>query len=186
MTAAERAYLDSLVRKEQGRLLNFIRKRVDDEQDARDILQDVLLSLTTGFDDIREVGRVTSWLFAVTRNRITDYFRKHKPERLSDKRVRNGDGEESLMLEDILPSLTHSPEDEYMRGVIWETIEQVLEDLPEAQRDVFILNEFEDMSFKEISGLTGEGINTLLSRKRYAVKYLRENLAELYNQIKNG
>ena len=88
------------------------------------------------------------------------------------------------MLEDILPALTRSPEDEYMRGVIWETIEASLEQMPEAQREVFVLNEFEDMSFKEIAALTGEGINTLLSRKRYAVTYLRERLKELYKQIK--
>ncbi len=95
------------------------------------------------------------------------------------------DGEdEPLMLEDILPSLTRSPEDEIMRGVIWEAIEACLERLPEAQREVFVMSEFEDMSFKEISELTGEGINTLLSRKRYAVTYLREQLRELYNQTK--
>ena len=89
-----------------------------------------------------------------------------------------------MKLEDILPSLSHSPEDEYMRGVIWETIEACLEHLPEAQREVFVMNEFEDLSFKEISKLTGEGINTLLSRKRYAVTYLREQLQDLYTQMK--
>jgi len=95
------------------------------------------------------------------------------------------DGEDGpLMLEDILPSLTRSPEDEFMRGVIWETIEACLERLPKAQREVFVMSEFEDMSFKEISELTGDGINTLLSRKRYAVTYLREQLRELYNQTK--
>jgi RNA polymerase sigma factor (sigma-70 family) len=97
--------------------------------------------------------------------------------------VQQGGEEGPLMLEDILPSLTRSPEDEYMRGVIWEAIEASLEELPEAQREVFIMNEFEDMSFKEISEITGEGINTLLSRKRYAVTYLREQLRELYTQI---
>jgi RNA polymerase sigma factor (sigma-70 family) len=89
------------------------------------------------------------------------------------------------MLEDILPALTRSPEDEYMRSVIWETITDCLERLPEAQREVFIMNEFEEMSFREISELTGEGINTLLSRKRYAVTYLREQLKDLYEQIRN-
>jgi RNA polymerase sigma factor (sigma-70 family) len=89
------------------------------------------------------------------------------------------------MLEEILPALTRSPEDEYMRGVIWEAIEEALDRLPEEQRDVFILNEFEDLSFKEISEITGAGINTLLSRKRYAVIYLREQLKPLYEQIKN-
>ena len=186
MTATEKSYLNELVKEEQGRLFNFIRSRVGDEEDSRDILQDVLYQLTTGFDDIRSLNTVTSWLFTVARNRITDYFRKSKPERLSDKRVIGRDvGDDPLMMEDILPSLTRNPEDEYMRGVIWETIEDCLDRLPEAQRDVFIMNEFEDMSFKEISELTGEGINTLLSRKRYAVTYLREQLKDLYEQIKN-
>ena len=138
MTAAERTYLGELVEEEQGRLLNFIRNRVGDEEDSRDILQDVLLQLTIGFDDIRSLNAVTSWLFSVARNRITDYFRKSKPERLSDRKVVSRDADEPLMLEDILPSLTRSPEDEYMRGVIWETIEACLDRLPEAQRDVLL------------------------------------------------
>lgn len=185
MTAADRIYMDELVRKEQGRLLGFIRKRVGDEEDARDIMQDVFYQLSTGFDDIRSVTSITSWLFTVARNRITDYRRKSRPELLADRIVLGYDPEEGpLMLEDILPSLTRNPEDEYMRGVIWETIEGCLERLPEAQRDVFIMNEFDEMSFKEISAVTGEGINTLLSRKRYAVTYLREQLKDLYKQIK--
>jgi len=180
MTAAEKIKIEELVKEEQGRLLGFIRKRVAHEEDARDIAQDVYYQLTVGFDDIRSVASLTSWLFTVARNRITDYFRKSRPELFSD--IDREDG--PLMLEDILPSLTRSPEDEFMRGVIWETIEACLERLPEAQREVFVMSEFEDMSFKEISELTGDGINTLLSRKRYAVTYLREQLRELYNQIK--
>ena len=180
MTAAEKIKIEELVKEEQGRLLGFIRKRVAHEEDARDIAQDVYYQLTVGFDDIRSVASLTSWLFTVARNRITDYFRKSRPVLLSDI-----DGEDGpLMLEDILPSLTRSPEDEFMRGVIWETIEACLERLPAAQREVFVMSEFEDMSFKEISERTGDGINTLLSRKRYAVTYLREQLRELYNQTK--
>ncbi len=186
MTAAERTTLNDLVKEEQGRLLNFIRSRVGDEDDSRDILQDVLLQLTNGFDDIRSLNAATSWLFTAARNRITDFYRKKKPERLSSKRFTGLDaGEEPLMLEDILPALTRSPEDEMMRAIIWDAIEESLGRLPETQRDVFIMNEFEDMSFKEISEITGEGINTLLSRKRYAVTYLREQLKDLYEQIKN-
>ena len=185
MTAAEKKHIEKLVHEEEGRLLGFIRKRVDDEEDVRDIAQDVYYQLTVGFNDIRQVTSLTSWLFSVARNRITDFYRKKKPERLSDKVVARQGGEEGpLMLEDILPALTRSPEDEHMRGVIWEAIEACLERLPEAQREVFIMNEFEEMSFKEISAITGEGINTLLSRKRYAVTYLREQLRELYTQIK--
>jgi RNA polymerase sigma factor (sigma-70 family) len=185
MTAEDKIRIEKLIEEEQGRLLGFIRRRVDDEEDARDIAQDVYFQLTAGFNDIRSVTSLTSWLFTVARNRITDYFRKSRPESFSSKAVQGADADGSpLMLEDILPALTRSPEDEYMRGVIWEAIEAGLERLPEAQREVFVLNEFEDMSFKKISELTGEGINTLLSRKRYAVTFLREQLRELYTQIK--
>lgn len=142
---------------------------------------------TVGFNDIRSLTSITSWLFSVARNRITDHYRKKKPDRLSDMGIARQDGEEGpLMLEDILPSLDRSPEDEYMREVIWHTIESCLDRLPEAQRQVFVLNEFEDLSFKEISERSGEGISTLLSRKRYAVTYLREQLRELYNEVKTG
>jgi len=184
MTAEDKIQIEKLVNEEQGRLLGFIRKRVHLEEDVQDIAQDVYYQLTSGFDDIRSVASLTSWLFTVARNRITDHYRKKRTERLSDRVVTGGESDEApLMMEDILPALTRSPEDEYMRGVIWETIEACLDRLPEAQREVFVMNEFEDMSFKEISEITGEGINTLLSRKRYAVKYLREQLRELYNQI---
>jgi RNA polymerase sigma factor (sigma-70 family) len=183
MTAAEHTYVEELIREEQGRLLGFIRKRVDDEDDALDILQDVYYQLTSGFNDIRRARSATAWLFAVARNRITDFYRKKKPERFSGKRILPHGNEDPLMMEEILPALTRSPEDEYMRGVIWEQIEKSLDKLPVAQRDVFIMNEFEDMSFKEIASVTGEGINTLLSRKRYAVTFLREQLRELYRQI---
>jgi len=184
MTAADKIAIDKLVREEEGRLLGFIRKRVDGEEDVRDIAQDVYYQLTVGFNDIRSVTSLTSWLFSVARNKITDHFRKKRPERLSDRMVKGKDDDGApLMLEDILPSLSRSPEDEYMRGVIWETIEACLKRLPEPQREVFVMNEFEEMSFKEISAITGEGINTLLSRKRYAVTYLREQLRELYTQI---
>ncbi|MFH0759833.1 MAG: sigma-70 family RNA polymerase sigma factor [Bacteroidota bacterium] len=184
MTAADRIYMDDLVKREQGRLLGFIRSRVRSEEDARDILQDVYYQMTVGFNDIRSLASVTSWLFSVARNKITDHLKKKKPERLSGMMVRTGDDDGApLLLEDILPSLTHSAEDEYMRGVIWETIGACLDRLPEEQRDVFVMNEFEEMSFKEISALTGVGINTLLSRKRYAVTYLREQLRELYTQM---
>lgn len=185
MTASEQAYIDDLVRKEQGRLLGFIRNRVGDEEDARDIMQDVFYQLTAGFDDIRSVSSLTSWLFTAARNRISDYFRKKKPEPFSRRSAAGADPDEGpLMLEEILPALTRDPEDEYTRGLIWETIEACLDRLPGAQREVFIMNEFEDMSFKEISEVTGEGVPTLLSRKRYAVKTLREQLKWLYEQLK--
>lgn len=183
MTAAEQIHLEKLVKSEHGRLLGFIRRRVSDEDDALDILQDVYFQLTTGFNDIREATSVTAWLFSVARNRITDFYRKKRPERFSNQQVPQPGEEGPLMLEEILPGLTRSPEDEYMRGVIWERIEESLDRLPEKQRDVFIMNEFEDMSFKEIASVTDEGVNTLVSRKRYAIIYLREHLRDLYLQI---
>lgn len=185
MTTEDKIRIEKLVEKEQGRLLGFIRKRIKHEEDARDIAQDVYYQLTAGFDDIRSVASLTSWLFTVARNRISDYFRKRKAELFSDQVLSAADEQGApLMLEDILPALTRSPEDDFVRREIWETIEESLDHLPEAQREVFVLNEFEDKSFKEISELTGEGINTLLSRKRYAVTYLRRQLHELYTQMK--
>lgn len=184
MTAEESRYISEVTTREQGRLLGFIRQQVRTEEDAEDILQDVLYQFLRGFEDIRSTERITSWLFTVTRNRITDYYRKKKPEPFSDKQVvsREEDGA-PLMLEDILPALTRDPEDEMMRDMIWEEIDSALDEMPEEQRNVFIWNEFEDRSFKEISAATGEGINTLLSRKRYAILFLRKKLKELYNQL---
>jgi RNA polymerase sigma factor (sigma-70 family) len=187
MTAAEKAQISEIVKTEQKRVLGFIRRRIGDESDAMDIMQDVFYQLTVGFNDIRSVEKITSWLLTVARNRITDYFRKKKPVSLSKLKmnVATDSEEQPLMLEEILPALTRDPEDEYMRNVIWHAIEDSLEELPEEQREVFILNEFEDMNFNEISVQTGVGVNTLLSRKRYAVLFLREKLKELYNQLKN-
>ncbi len=185
MTAAEIRYVNEIAGRERSRLLNFIRKRVRDRGDAEDILQDVLYQFLVGFEDIRSTERVTSWLFTVARNRVTDYFRKSKPETFSSREIRNREeqDESPLMLEDIVPALGRDPEDEYMREVIWEAIDKALGELPEEQRDVFVMNEFDDLSFKEISDITGIGINTLLSRKRYAVSFLRKNLKEIYNQL---
>jgi RNA polymerase sigma factor (sigma-70 family) len=184
MSAAENSYIAEVASREQGRLLNFIRQKIRSEEDARDILQDVLYQLTRGFDDIRSTERITSWLFTVARNRITDYYRKRKLE-YPDPSLTAGKDEnlEALMLIDILPALSRDPEDEMMREVIWSAVEQALNEMPEDQRDVFVWNEFEDRSFREISGMTGVGINTLLSRKRYAILFLRKKLKELYNQL---
>ncbi len=184
MTAEESRYIEDVTNQEQGRLLNYIRQRVRNREDAEDILQEVLYQFLRGFSDIRSTERTTSWLFTVARNKITDYFRKKKPEPLSDRQVmsREEDGA-PLMLEDILPALTRDPEDEMMREWIWNAIDRALDEMPGDQRDVFIWNEFEDKSFREISGMTGEGINTLLSRKRYAILFLRVKLRELYNQL---
>ena len=184
MTAEESRYIEQVTNQEKGRLLNYIRQHVRNREDAEDILQEVLYQFLKGFSDIRSTERITSWLFTVTRNKITDYFRKKKPVPLSDSQVMgNDDDGTALMLEDILPALTRDPEDEMMREWIWNAIEQALDEMPGEQRDVFIWNEFEDRSFREIAEMTGEGINTLLSRKRYAILFLRSKLKELYNQL---
>ncbi len=184
MTAAESRYIGEVASQEQGKLLNFIRRKIGSEEDARDILQDVLYQFIRGFADIRSTERITSWLFSVARNRITDYYRKKKPEYLSESQLGDSEGEGTpLMLMDILPALTRDPEDEMMREVIWHAIEEALSEMPGNQREVFVWNEFEEKSFREISALTGEGINTLLSRKRYAILFLRKKLRELYTQL---
>jgi RNA polymerase sigma factor (sigma-70 family) len=184
MTAEESRYIEQVAGRESGRLLNYIRRQVSSREDAEDILQEVFYQFLKGFSDIRSTERITSWLFTVARNKITDYFRKKKPVALSDRQTmgKEEDGQ-VLKLEDILPALTRDPEDELMREWIWETIEKALDEMPGDQRDVFIWNEFEDRSFSEISEMTGEGINTLLSRKHYAILFLRKKLKELYNQL---
>ncbi len=184
MTAEDSRYISEVAEREQGRLLSFIRKKIRSEEDARDILQDVLYQFTRGFEDIRSTERITSWLFTVARNRITDYYRKKKPEFVSDRQAGGSDPEGiPLMLMDILPALTRDPEDEMMRKVIWNATEEALDEMPAEQRDVFVRNEFEDQTFREISEKTGAGINTLLSRKRYAILFLRKKLKELYRQL---
>jgi RNA polymerase sigma factor (sigma-70 family) len=171
---------------ERKRLLGYIRNRVPDRVEAEDILQDVFYQLTIGFSDIRRIETLTAWLYKVADNRITDLFRKKKPVRIAYSESAKEDDDGPLSLEEILPSLGSTPEDEEIKELIWETIEETLAELPEEQRDVFVKNEFEDMSFKEISEETGIGINTLISRKRYAVLALRQKLRELYNLLKNN
>jgi RNA polymerase sigma factor (sigma-70 family) len=171
---------------ERKRLLGYIRNRVPDRVEAEDILQDVFYQLTVGFRDIRRIETLTAWLYKVADNRITDLFRKKKPVRIAYSESAKEDDDGPLSLEEILPSLGSTPEDEEIKELIWETIEETLAELPEEQRDVFVKNEFEDMSFKEISEETGIGINTLISRKRYAVLALRQKLRELYNLLKNN
>lgn len=171
---------------ERKRLLGYIRNRVPDRVEAEDILQDVFYQLTIGFSDIRRIETLTSWLYKVADNRITDLFRKKKTLRIDFRDKAKNDDEGPLSLEEILPSLGSTPEEEEIKEMIWEAIEETLSGLPDEQREVFIANEFDDMSFKEISEKTGIGINTLISRKRYAVLALREKLNELYNLLINN
>ncbi len=169
---------------EHDKLLGYIRKRVPEHYEAEDILQDVFYQLTRGFNELSRIRNLTSWLYTVTNNKIIDRHRKKKT--MSVEITSNGASSEDgpLSLEDILPSLSETPEDVELKEMIWETIDNTLDEIPEEQSEVFIMHEFEDMSFNEISEITGFGVNTLISRKRYAVLELRNRLKYLYKQFK--
>src|SRR5271169_6256842 len=166
---------------EQSRLRNFIRRRVPDPRDAEDILQEVFYELVEANRLLMPIEHVTGWLFRVARNRITDLFRKKKPENLSDA-VAAGD-EESLTLEDLLPSPDAGPDALYARSVLLDELEDALDELPDEQREVFVGHEIEGRSFKEMSAESGVSVNTLLSRKRYAVLHMRERLQSIYDEF---
>lgn len=178
----EKDKIEQTIRSERSKLLGFIRKRVPSREDAEDILQDVFIQFTEGFSMIESIEKVTSWLFAVARNKITDKYRKKKPEPFSQT-FAGDDDDEAFRIFDLIPDPGASAEDYLLATTIMEELELALEELPAAQREVFILHEIEEKSFKEIADLTGESINTLLSRKRYAVLFLREKLKDLYNEI---
>ena len=186
MSPKESEKIGAVYKDERKRLLGYIRNRVPDRVEAEDILHDVFYQLTVGFNDIRRIESLTAWLYRVADNRITDLFRKKKPVSISYSENAKNDEDGPLTLEEILPSLGSTPEDEDIKEMIWEAIEETLSDLPEEQRKVFVATEFDELSFKEISEKTGTGINTLISRKRYAVLALRERLNELYKLLKNN
>jgi len=174
--------ISEVLKREQSRLRNFIRRRVPDRRDAEDILQDVFYELVEANRLLMPIEHVTGWLFRVARNRITDLFRKKKPESFSDLDVA-GEDDELLRLEDLLPSPDDGPAALYARKVLLEELELAVEELPEEQREVFVAHELEGRSFKEIAGDTGVSVNTLLSRKRYAVRRLRERLQSVYDEF---
>ena len=159
--------------RDESRLRGFIRKRVLDTSDAEDVLQDVFYELIEAYRLMKPMEHTTAWMFRVARNRIVDLFRRKKAVSLNES---VGEDDEGLMLEDLLPSPDAGPEAIYARGVLLETIEEAMEELPENQREVFVAHELMGKSFKELSDETGTSVNTLLSRKRYAVLYLRERL----------
>jgi RNA polymerase sigma factor (sigma-70 family) len=167
--------ISEVVEREQSRLRNFIRRRVADPRDAEDILQEVFYELVEATRLLMPIEHVTGWLFRVARNRITDLFRKKKPEIFSDAALEDEAGE-LLQIEDMLPSPEAGPEALYVRNVLLEELEFALDELPEEQREVFVAHEIEGRSFKEMSAASGVSVNTLLSRKRYAVLHLRERL----------
>lgn len=172
---------------ERGRLLNFIRSRVGSLEDAEDILQDVFYQFSAGFETIDSIDSVTSWLYAVARNKIIDRYRRQasRPRTAELEQPAGNDEDTALSLADILPDLSNTPEETILRDVIWDAITEALDELPEAQREVFILNEIEEKSFREIADEKGVSINTLLSRKRYAIQALRKRLQRVYNDILN-
>ena len=168
---------------EGSRLRNFIRRRVPDPADAEDIAQEVFYELVEANRLLMPIDHITGWLFRVARNRITDLFRKKRPERFADIAVAGEDGE-SLRFEDLLPSPDAGPEALYVRGAMLEELEQAIDELPPEQREVFLAHEVEGRSFKELSAATGVNLNTLLARKRYAILHLRERLQDFYDEFR--
>ncbi|MGO9862673.1 MAG: RNA polymerase sigma factor [Terriglobales bacterium] len=175
--------ISEAIAREQSRLRNFIRRRVADREDAEDILQDVFYELVEAYRMMKPVEQVTAWLFRVARNRITDLFRKRGREALRNEPARTNEDGEMLQLEDLLPSPDAGPDAAYARSVLLEEVGAALDELPDQQREVFIAHELIGYSFKEIAEQTGVSVNTLLSRKHYAVLYLRERLQAIHDEF---
>ena len=178
--------ISDVVKREQFRLRNFIRGRVPDPRDAEDILQDVFYELVEANRLLMPIDHVTGWLFRVARNRITDLFRRKRPESFSDAAVAENDAGEDgelLRLEELFPSPDAGPEALYARHVLLDALELAVGELPKDQREVFVAHELEGRSFKEMAAATGVSVNTLLSRKRYAVLHLRGRLQRVYDEL---
>jgi len=187
--------ISEIVAEERSRLRNFIRRRVPDPADAEDILQEVFYKLVEANRLLMPIDHVTGWLFRVARNRITDLFRKRREVTFSDAEAFDFGDEDGdvLRIEDLLPSpidrLGAGPEALYVRSVLLDELELAIDELPGdpyGQREVFIAHELEGRSFKELSAESGVNVNTLLSRKRYAVLHLRERLQSIYDEFMNG
>ena len=175
--------LTETIGREQGRLRNFIRRRVADEADAEDILQDVFYELIEAYRLTKPIEQVGAWLYRVARNRIIDRFRRKKPESLREAGNADEEGGDSLSLEDLLPSPDAGPEALYARSILMEELEAALDELPEEQREVFLAHEIQGFSFKEISAETGVSVSALLSRKHYAVRHLRRRLRSIHDEF---
>ena len=171
--------------KEKDKLLGFIRSRVSSVEEAEDILQDVFYQFVSGFEAIESIDRATSWLYSVARNKIIDRYRRDavRPKRADFELVSGKDDDSPLTLQEILPDLDSSPESTLLREAIWDEITDALAELPADQREIFVQNEIEEKSFREISEATGVSINTLLSRKRYAILALRKRLKKFYDDV---
>jgi len=181
MTEQDRQIAEIVV-KERPRLRNFIRRRVPDPAEVEDIVQDVFYRLVEANRLLMPIEHVTGWLFSVARNRITDLFRKKKPETFSEHVIEDDEGE-LLQIEDLLPSPDAGPEALYLRNALLDELELALEELPDEQREVFVAHELEGRSFRQMAEERGVSVNTMLSRKRYAVLHLRERLQEIYDEF---
>jgi len=174
--------ISEIVAQQRSRLRNFIRRRVPNPSDAEDIVQEVFYELVEANRLLMPIEHVTGWLFRVARNRIIDLLRKKKPQTFSDAAI-EGEGGEMLYIEDLLPSPDAGPDALYIRNVLHDALELAIDELPDDQRDVFVAHELEGRSFKEMAAATGVSVNTLLSRKRYAVLHLRERLQSVYDEF---
>jgi RNA polymerase sigma factor (sigma-70 family) len=174
--------ISEVIAEQRSRLRSFIRKRVPNEADVEDLLQEVFYELVAANRLLLPIDFVTGWLFRVARNRITDLFRKKRPENFTDAAALDEDGE-LLRIEDLLPSPEAGPEALYIRGVLLDELESALAELPADQRQVFVAHELEGRSFKELSAESGVSVNTLLSRKRYAVLHLRRRLRSIHDEF---
>lgn len=177
--------ISEAVSRDQSRLRSFIRRRVADPGDAEDILQDVFYELVEAYRMMKPVEQVTAWLFRVARNRITDLFRKKTREALRNEPARISEEGEELSLEEFLPSPDAGPDAAYARSVLLDELDDALDELPIEQREVFVAHEWMGYSFKELSAQTGVSVNTLISRKHYAVMHLRERLQSIYDEFRN-
>jgi len=180
--SAQDREISATVRRERGRLLAFIRRRVLDAAEAEDVLQEALYELVAAHRLMQPVEQAGAWLMRVARNRIIDRFRKKKPELLADQGVEFDEDDDVGGLEDLLPSPDEGPEALAVRELMLARIETALAELPREQREVFVAQELEGASFKELAAKWNVGVNTLLSRKRYAILHLRERLQAAYDE----
>ena len=183
MTKSQNDSIREVVSENGKKLFSFIRNRVNRAEEAEDIFQDVMFELTESFRLMQPIEKMAAWLYRVARNKITDSYRKKRPQLLDDQVIYAGNDDEPLFLQDLLKSNSESADREFDQALIQEALEQALDELPKEQRDVFMKHELEGLSFREIATETGESVNTLLSRKRYAVIHLREKLQELYSEL---
>jgi len=174
--------IETAIQDKREGLFNFILKRVSNRADAEDLLQDVMYQLLAGYSIAEPIENLTAWLYTVARNRIIDWYRKRRPQSATDL---IGEGHGPLDLADLLSDPSYEPDTLYHRSIVWTALADALDELPSDQRNVFVQHELEGRSFKQIAEITGEPLNTLLSRKRYAVLYLRERLNELYEEFDN-